>query len=493
LTRILEQPELVRTVQSLEPRALGRLIEHIGLEDAGEIVALVTVDQLQNILDEDVWSAARLGDAEQFDPDRFALWLEVLLEAGAERVAEKIVELPEELVALAFHRQLIVIDIDELALEMSAVGESPENDLLEKALDSTLYHEIGEYRVIARRHRGWDAFVDLLCALDQGHHGYFQRLLERCAAASRTDLEAQGGLYSVLTSEEMLESDAAAEREDRRATDGFVPPQDAVAFLKLARATPLEQLLAPSERDPITRAYFRRFGAAQFQQTAAAKIQPPDSLSRLLQEAGIPTSPLRQLAESRPSENIFLRALLALSERDPDSEVQRRAELTYVANVLVAACSFRGQRFRPFEAARAVLATCNLGMERVLSGRVGDVRLASQLLVERCAEQLFSIGWHVLYQQVSLPAGHALTQKLANYPEAEPVHRAMQSALAAGRPWSVRHRLADLAQELGEKAVSSLKALLDEYPHLPQRDTGDSFIATAADLSRAHALIDELA
>jgi len=43
LARILDEPELVRAVQALEPRALGRLIDHVGLEDAGELVALAQI------------------------------------------------------------------------------------------------------------------------------------------------------------------------------------------------------------------------------------------------------------------------------------------------------------------------------------------------------------------------------------------------------------------------------------------------------------------
>jgi hypothetical protein len=70
LARVLDQPDLVRTVQALEPRTLGKLIEHVGLEDAGELIALATTDQLGRIFDEELWSASRPGEAERFSPER---------------------------------------------------------------------------------------------------------------------------------------------------------------------------------------------------------------------------------------------------------------------------------------------------------------------------------------------------------------------------------------------------------------------------------------
>lgn len=51
---MVEAPALLDAVSALEPRILGRLIHHVGLEDAGELVALATVDQIARILDDDL-------------------------------------------------------------------------------------------------------------------------------------------------------------------------------------------------------------------------------------------------------------------------------------------------------------------------------------------------------------------------------------------------------------------------------------------------------
>jgi hypothetical protein len=77
LSRILDEPALVAEVRALPPAALTKLIDHVGLEDAGEIVALATTEQIANVFDEDLWTRN-----DTFDADRFVVWLEVLLEAG---------------------------------------------------------------------------------------------------------------------------------------------------------------------------------------------------------------------------------------------------------------------------------------------------------------------------------------------------------------------------------------------------------------------------
>lgn len=94
LARMLDEPSLVATVQSLTPTALGKIVEHVGLEDSSEILSLATTEQIRRIFDDDLWRSDGPGRDEVFDADRFALWLEVMLEAGEDFVAEKIGDLP---------------------------------------------------------------------------------------------------------------------------------------------------------------------------------------------------------------------------------------------------------------------------------------------------------------------------------------------------------------------------------------------------------------
>ena len=104
LMRILERPGLVAAVRELPGAVLGKLIDRIGLEDAGELVALATTAQLERVFDDDLWGADRAGGDETFRPERFALWLRVMMEAGEAALVERLCELPQDLVALAVHR-----------------------------------------------------------------------------------------------------------------------------------------------------------------------------------------------------------------------------------------------------------------------------------------------------------------------------------------------------------------------------------------------------
>ncbi|MDT8285056.1 MAG: hypothetical protein RQ767_05980, partial [Thermovirgaceae bacterium] len=90
--------------------------------------------------------------------------------------------------------------------------------------------------LIARRHDGWDALITALVALDERHNDVLNRVLFRCWRAAHEQLDDAGGLYALLTAEDVLEVDAAAEREDRRAALGYVSPASARAFLGLAQA-----------------------------------------------------------------------------------------------------------------------------------------------------------------------------------------------------------------------------------------------------------------
>jgi hypothetical protein len=136
LNHLFENPKLIEAVQQLPGPILGKLIDSVGLEDAAELVALATTQQLESVFDEDLWQVGQGGWEERFDPARFALWLHAFSEAGEDAVVRRLLELPIDFVILAVHRLILVIDIDSLAVEMSNFNE--DLDLVEKALESCL-------------------------------------------------------------------------------------------------------------------------------------------------------------------------------------------------------------------------------------------------------------------------------------------------------------------------------------------------------------------
>ena len=251
LMRILERPELVAAVRQLPGAVLGKLIDRIGLEDAGELVALASTAQLERVFDDDLWRVERVGGDETFRPERFAVWLRVMFEAGEGVLVQRLCELPQDLLALAIHRLVLVLDMDVLEEQLGWAGE--EGEPIERALESSVFEEWEELRVIARVPDAWDDVWNALVALDRDHHDLLREILEQCCAMSTEYISGQGGLYQVLTAEQRLDSDVAAARDDRRVAEGFISPADARAFLELGRRGG-----GGDERDPITRAYLRQ-------------------------------------------------------------------------------------------------------------------------------------------------------------------------------------------------------------------------------------------
>lgn len=380
--RVLEDPALVAAVRELPPEALGKWIDSIGLEDSGEIVALASTEQLLGVFDEDLWSANRAGEDPRFDPKRFALWLEVLLEAGEAAVAQRLCELPLDFVTLCVSRVLLVIDIDALGVELSEGGE--DNDPLEKALENAPYEEWQEFRLISRDARSFDSVWAALLALDQSHHDVLQRILERCAALSAEYIDDEGGLYALLTSDEMLENDVRAERDDRRAEAGYVAPSDARAFLELARRGELDE----TARDPVTRAYFRELAPSAKPASAAPK-RSVERLKRLLRSAEPAQRSSTRALAPRPARRLD-NALRELAGARPELYRERLDELGFLSNALLAGQARGGHRLRPVEAVEEAAQICERGLLLMLEN--GE-RSALALVETLHLDQLFRTGF----------------------------------------------------------------------------------------------------
>ena len=54
---------------------------------------MATPEQLTGVFDLDLWRSDQPGLEEQFDADRFGLWLEVLVESGVDVAARKVSEM----------------------------------------------------------------------------------------------------------------------------------------------------------------------------------------------------------------------------------------------------------------------------------------------------------------------------------------------------------------------------------------------------------------
>jgi hypothetical protein len=404
LRRILERPGLVSAVRELPGAVLGRLIDRIGLEDAGELVALASTAQLERVFDDDLWRADRTGGDETFRPERFALWLRVMLEAGEAALVQRLCELPQDLLALAVQRLVLVLDMDVVAEQLGWAGE--EGEPIERALESSTFEEWEEFRLIARDRDAWDDIWNALLALDREHHERLRSILEQCCAMSTEYISGQGGLYQVLTAHEMLDSDVAAARDDRRVAEGFISPADARAFLDLAKRGK-----AGDERDPITRAYFRGLQGPKMESTtqpapAPAPVADAHDLAALLREAEViapaPASarllPALDGGDSKQEQAhliapLFEQAMSDLRQHDPERFSARVREVGYLVNVWIAGGTHQGRRPRPVEALEMVLRTCEAALQaQVGAGRI-TAEQALQVLVRTPADTLFRRGF----------------------------------------------------------------------------------------------------
>ncbi len=347
LSRLIDAPDLVARVRGLAPASFASLVRRIGVEDAGEVVALATTEQLVAAFDEELFTNDRPGERERFDVERFVTWLEVLLEAGDEVAAARFAELSEDFVIQALSSVILVLDDDALRARLDE-GDSDAR-LADKALESALTEEIDGYLLVARRALGWDAALALVVALDLDHRPLLARLLDRCAALASGYVEDLESLTELLSAEDSLAEDVEGEREERRSRAGFVEPRAARSFLALARSPVLGDP-ARAERDPITRAYFR-----ELEPRAASKDRAPRERDDVLALQG-ESAPALARRPSGAAGAPLLDAMRALHELDPVAFAERIEELAYLANVLVAGSpSADGGRLAASEAASRVL------------------------------------------------------------------------------------------------------------------------------------------
>ena len=416
VTRILERSDLATAVRELSAPLLGQLIDHVGLEDAGELVALASTQQLAQVWDRDLWTRDDLDAPERFDPDRFALWLAVLLEAGEQQLVERLRAQPIGLLTLAVHRLVRVVD----RVQWSRMLEHE----LDDEDDSDLCAPWHELVLIARDGGAWDAVLAALLALDEHDHAFLRELLERCCDLDFAGSELDSDEVGERSDDAMLERDVAAERDERQAISGYVSASDARAFLQLA-SEPTAEAAARLRRDAITNAYFREVGASE---TAAAHGDAESEsaftdvgssvvlraeeeraglgeLLALLVDSGVIAAPSAFVhaeltagaapeapRESEQPTSLLQAALARLQREAPQLWDQRMAELAYLANVLLADAP--PGELEPQKALERASEICNTGLVAQLPrAQRESVPDALALLRAISADRLFRAGY----------------------------------------------------------------------------------------------------
>jgi hypothetical protein len=479
LDRLLNTPDLAKAVPHLQPEVLHRVIQICGLEDSAEFVALATPTQLARIIDVDMWHARTPGADEEFDVDRFGVWLDVLMQSGPAVAVEKLTGLDIALVVTGFARHTAVFDHAAVSSFTTLDGEHVPSRVSNHAPTA----EIGGYVIEARRMSAWDSIVELLAFLHTEHSEYFRRLMRSCVRLSNGQREADG-FHTLLQDPEQDLFDLAFDREVRREREGYVTPAQARAFMEASRHLQLDSDQAP--RHPIARAYFRELepapatpGDALGRSTGLLPDSPPHAMPsdiepaamaevvEILRDAGVLTEEPRALLQSADAEQTRLALIQGYVASHPTSTQQ----LAYLANAIIAGCSIQARPFTPREASDAAAAICNLGLEN-WPPHWNDCDLVT----------VFQVGWTVLHRHVSMYSAKRLIDVIAEIECSDRdiqlrlrgLRRELMRSVRDAAPWRARNAL-DVIVMLDAPSWAALLMLIDECPALhgaiiPPRD-----------------------
>ncbi|GEM_PF-5522492 len=477
---ILKNTTLATQVKSLPLGVITKLVEHVGLEDAGPIIALTTTEQFQAIVDSDMWALQMGGVEEGFSSERFLTWIEVLSELGDKSAAEKLMALDDDLLTTALSETLQVFDTEELS-SVASLNEDSFGFSIEAHLKRSEYVDIDRYVIVFKKSQSSTALSDILIAWSGIDHSHFCSILDRCVLYTldhSTEMD-----ISSIERQSTAREDALDARNSRRTEIGYVSRSDALSFLNLARTrSSIENYTG--ENNPIYRSYLRQYKSDQ--KDSFETLEIPEVLSQsilnLLDEVFKPETPNPQniLIDSKqpqtPTPDMeFSDLMLQLQQEYPTIYQSRLSELAFLGNTLIAGCSMNDRSLRAVESVQIAYSTCRLGIEHILSegGLRWSNNAAANVLQGRDCITLFEVGWHLIYQKVSRSALEALTEKLEKW--SSTISKApkellvllleFQKCLQQDKPWEARNKTAWLIGRFGQNNVAILQAYLDECPH----------------------------
>jgi hypothetical protein len=147
-----------------------------------------------------------------------------------------------------------------------------------------------------------------------------------------------------------------------------------------------------------------------------------------------------------------------------------RAELAYLANVIVAGCAIQARPFTPHEASAAAAAVCNLGLETWPQHWTPPDLIAA-----------FQVGWATLHRDVSMYVAERLIEVIARIQcqdrdiqiRLHGLRRVLTQAVRDATPWRARDAL-EVIVMIDAPCWAALVALTDEYPvlHAAMRPSG---------------------
>jgi hypothetical protein len=399
LKTLTDNPDLPAFIPTVPAVGMISLIDRIGVEDSAMLIEFTTPNQLAEILDEITWTNPVPGAPEKFDSVEFFRWLEVILELGDDFVVERLQALDEDfLVHILSH----YIQASDLNTEIND-REFFKDNTIPGSSSSECMELVGRFHISPIHDEEWYVLHPVLWALQEQQPNLLQAVLTRCVAT-------ESAMYGL--SNTCVALDTAHRQKLKKQQKGFVAPEEAARFLDSARDSSLSLILQEDDYDLDAEAHFRR--------AMSDKTPLPADLDGILSvHELVDTNNLELLAAvvgrvelekshdsvqllTGPQDelNALQKRLQALAEADPTAMAHRKAEISYLSNILMAACLIDGEKFNDKQAVDAVHATCNVGLEYYPSYSIAD---------KPGLIGLFRIGWHVVQK---LPQ-HVLI-KLAN-------------------------------------------------------------------------------
>jgi hypothetical protein len=169
---ILSSPNAQRLVRSFAAESLFQTLKEVGLEDAAELLALASGEQVCALLDLDCWKKDRLETVALLD------WLEALIEAGNRSLGEFLNTVDRDLLVLLLKRFVRVGRRDD--------PEEPEEDE-----EGPEVFELDEhYRIVFHRRDARSPLVrQLIEALYERDYSYFVTVMEEIWWGVESELE----------------------------------------------------------------------------------------------------------------------------------------------------------------------------------------------------------------------------------------------------------------------------------------------------------------
>lgn len=402
-------------VRRIDPHTLKHLVDEVGIEDAGSLVAHATDRQIAHLLDETIWTGARPGDPDKLSVAELLRWLDLWNDLGAQFAADKLFELGDEFCALAFSRLLVVAD----------------SDMAPRILDEHT-QIVGSYLVRTRVDDEWDTVQTTVNALWQDYPDFIEAIFGR--------LSFRHSILNMFGEDDaarVLDADAGHAHEQSREEGGYVTSILAGAFLRDVANAEVEQLAGETDYDLQTQEYFRR--RTQLQQEAVASEVNDESAGEdgdargtgesesggqeIQDEPEAAPEEIRELElelaqyeraqhqnvalltgpeKSQADESSWIRTALGELQSKPAVFDARMDELTYLANLLMSGAQVGDERLTSDVAANLAVATCNLGAshELWLDNTTEDAVDATVAMLNTAPGlvRLFRIGWCLLAQ-----------------------------------------------------------------------------------------------